>query len=127
MRGKPLQIFPDMTIATRSFTIMAIFARPFILNGFNCVAPAGAYTVDVEEERSETTTAEPGEWRQVRMSIRLETDGTINCVPVDPSALIAAMERDGAQQNQARLRKAAKARRHTARNSNAFLGRRGAI
>jgi hypothetical protein len=120
-------MFPDMTITKRSFTIMAIFARPFILNGFRRVAPAGTYTVDVEEEHSEPTTAGPGEWRQVRMSIRLEMDGTINRIPVDPPALIAAMERDGAQENQVRLRKVAKARRRTARKSNAFLGRRGAI
>jgi len=116
-----------MTTPTRSFTVTAIFARPFILNGFKCVAPAGAYTVDVEEELSEPTTAGPGEWRQVRMSIRLDTDGTINSIPLDPPALVAAMERDGAQENQVRLRKAAKTRRRTARNSNAFLGRRRTI
>jgi hypothetical protein len=115
IRGNPPQAFPEMTMATRSFTIVAIFARPFILNGFDRIAPAGAYTVDVEEECSGATAAGTGGWRQVRMSIRLESDGTINNIPVDPTALIAAMQRDGAQETQERRRKGAKARRHTAR------------
>jgi hypothetical protein len=102
------------------------FSRPFILDGFSRVEPPGVYLIEVEEERVEQLSCQPAVWREVNRSIRLEYNGVVRFLSVDPSALSSALERDTAQDTQVRLRKLEKARRETARNMNAFLGRRAA-
>ena len=102
------------------------FSRPFILDGFSRVEPPGSYLIEVQEERIERPPSQPSMWREMNLRIRLEHDGVATFLPIDPSALSSALERDTAQDTQVRLRKLEKARRETARNMNAFLGRRGA-
>jgi len=83
------QAFIDMTKATRFFTMLAIFARPCILYRFNRIAPAGAYIVDVEEERSQPTADARGGWRQVRM--RAACSNVQSAVPEGRSHLTGSM------------------------------------
>lgn len=112
-------------MVTRSSTQVVTFKRPFILNGFSQVEPSGIYIVSLLEEHVEPFTSAPESWRQVSLSIRLESDGAVRHIAVDPAALVAALERDQAQATHTSLRQVAKARHLTARNLNAFSGRRG--
>lgn len=118
MSGRPKRV------VTRFTTSVVFFKRPFILDGFGRVAPAGAYTLDIQEESADPSPTSGQEWRHLGTSIRIDLGGTIQNIAVDPSALIAALERDDAQPVNKSLDRMATSRRLTARKLNRFLGHR---
>ena len=97
------------------------FERPFILDGFGTVQPAGSYTIEIEEEKLDAVL--PESWRRLGTSIQLIRDGRTEYVSVDPYALTAALERDNAQADNLRLEKRAKSRTRIARKLNRFSSR----
>lgn len=111
-------------VVTRFSTSVVFFKRPFILDGFGRVAPAGAYTLDIQEESVDPSPTSGQEWRHVGTSIRIDLGGAVEHIAVDPSALTAALERDDAQPANKNLDRMATSRRLTARKFNRFLGRR---
>ena len=80
---------------TRHTTATVTFQRPFILDGFEQLQPAGSYIVDTEEELIDTVLS-PG-WKRTSTAMRLTRHGAIEQVPVDPEQLQEALRRDGAQ------------------------------
>jgi len=82
-----------MTTRTTSKTVT--FSRPFILDGFERVAPAGTYNVETEEELLEDVSFPA--WKRVMTSIELTHLGTTQHVWIDPAELHEALMRDGAQ------------------------------
>jgi hypothetical protein len=82
-----------MTTRTTSKTVT--FSRPFILDGFERVAPAGTYQVETEEELLEDVSFPA--WKRVMTSIELTHLGTTQHVWIDPAELHEALMRDGAQ------------------------------
>lgn len=111
-------------MVTRFTTNVVFFKRPFILDGFGRVAPAGAYTLDIQEESVDPSPTSGQEWRHIGTSIRVDLGGAIQHIAVDPSALIAALERDDAQPTNKSLDRMVTSRRLTARKLNKFVGRR---
>jgi len=97
----PFQFSPcvrERTIAmTKNTTTTVTFRRPFILDGFEQMQPAGSYIVDIEEERVDSLVVNA--WRRVSTTMRLpQPGGAIEYVPVNPEALREALLRDGAQE-----------------------------
>ena len=84
---------------TRVTSTTVTFVRPFILDGFDSLQPAGSYTVDMEEELLDVLSLSA--WRRVSTVIRLSRHGGIEHMPVDPDQLSEALRRDGAQQDPA--------------------------
>jgi hypothetical protein len=84
---------------TRLTSTTVTFLRPFILDGFEQLQPAGSYIVDTEEELMETLLAPV--WKRTSTAMRLTRHGAEEHVPVDPEQLQEALVRDGAQQDSA--------------------------
>lgn len=83
-------------MATRTSIATVVFERPFILDGFDTMQPAGSYIVDTEEEPVDSLAVNA--WRRVRTTMRLpQPGGAIEYVPVDAQALREALIRDGTQ------------------------------
>ncbi len=78
----------------RTTTKTVTFQRPFVLDGFPELLPAGTYTVDTDEEQLDSMLVEA--WRRVATTLRVRIDGAIECRPIDPDALHEALMRDGA-------------------------------
>src|SRR5206468_11999520 len=93
------------------------FRRPFILDGFEQLQPAGSYVVDTEEELIDTLLSSC--WKRVSTSMRLGRHGAVEHVPIDPEQLNEALMRDGAQQDPAlpMSSSSSKARRDRARST----------
>jgi hypothetical protein len=79
----------------RTTTKTVIFQRPFVLEGFPELLPAGTYTVDTEEEQLESLLSIG--WRRVSTTLRVRIDGSVEFRTIDPDALHEALMRDGAQ------------------------------
>jgi hypothetical protein len=83
-----------VTLRTRRETVT--FAQPFTVDGVDGAQPAGAYTVETDEEAIEGLSFLA--WRRVATVIVLPMphggSGSFQAVPVDPRALEAAMARD---------------------------------
>lgn len=83
-----------MTLRTRRETVA--FAQPFTVDGIDGTQPAGAYTVETDEEAIEGLSFLA--WRRVATVIVLPVPhggaGSFQAVPVDPRAIEAAMARD---------------------------------
>ena len=107
-------------MTTRFSSEVVVFQRPFILDGFGNIEPAGFYSVGIEEEQLNDPSGAPEVWRRLGTSIRLIRHGMTEYVSVDPRALAAALERDTAQSNTSTLEKTAKSRRTIARKLNGF-------
>jgi hypothetical protein len=82
-----------MAMRTTSKTIT--FRRPFVLEDFPTLLPAGTYVVDTNEEELDSVLFQG--WRRVSTTIRVRVDGAEEVRPVDPEALHEALMRDGAQ------------------------------
>src|ERR1041385_2105595 len=81
---------------TRHTSTTVTFRRPFILDGFEQLQPAGSYTLDIEEELLDTLLSPV--WRRTSTTMRLRRHGGLEQVPVDPEQLKEALVRDAAQQ-----------------------------
>ena len=83
-----------MTIRTSKKTVT--FRRPFVLGGFDEVLPAGAYSVETDEELLEGISFPA--YRQVLTVIHLHPKpgrpGLTQTLTIDPNELDAAVERD---------------------------------
>jgi hypothetical protein len=83
-----------MTIRTNKKTVT--FRRPFILGGFDEVLPAGAYSVETDEELLDGLSFPA--YRRILTLIRLHArpgrPGLAQVLTVDPHELDAALERD---------------------------------
>ncbi len=82
-------------MTTRSTRRTVTFRRPFVLEDFPALAPAGDYVIDTEEEKIDTVLS--SSWRRISTTIRMRVDGAIEFRLVDPQALQDALVRDGAQ------------------------------
>ena len=81
---------------TRQSSTTVTFLRPFILDGFEQLQPAGSYTLDIEEELLDTLLSPV--WKRTSTTMRLRRHGAIEQVPVDPERLKEALARDAAQE-----------------------------
>jgi len=82
-------------MATRSSSKTVTFARPFVLDGFPELLPAGDYVVDTEEEELDSMLFQG--WRRVATTMRVRIGTEVEMRSVDPEALHEALMRDGAQ------------------------------
>jgi hypothetical protein len=106
---------------TRVASTMVTFVRPFILDGFEQLQPAGSYVVDTEEELIDSLLFPA--WKRLSTIIRVSRHGGIEYIPVSPDQLSDALVRDSAQQDPTRPVSAssAKGRRDRARSALALL------
>jgi len=111
------------TVLKRIWNAVVTFKRPFILDGFGQVQPAGAYSVDTEEEKLGGSAEGVETWRRLDTRIRLIRNGTTKDVSVHPAALAAALERDNAQADDSSVENTAKSRLSVARKLNPFPSR----
>jgi len=82
-----------MAIRTSKKTVT--FKRSFVLGGFDEVLPAGAYTVETDEELLEGISFPA--YRRILTLIRLHRHpGLTQMLTIDPKELDAALERDQA-------------------------------
>ena len=83
-----------MTKRTRKDVVT--FRKPFVLDGFDEVLPAGAYSVETDEEQLAGLSFLA--YRRTSVVIRLHPDpahpGRRQTLVVDPNALDAALEHD---------------------------------
>lgn len=82
-----------MTTRTSSKTVT--FERPFVLNNFPELLPAGDYIVDTEEEELDSVLFQG--WRRVSTTMRVRLGADVEVRAVEPEALHKALMRDGAQ------------------------------
>lgn len=86
-----------VTTRTRSETVT--FREPFTLPGLDEVLPAGAYSVETDEELLQGVSFPV--YRRVLSVIRLPAEpgrpGIARSMTIDPGALAAALERDAAE------------------------------
>ena len=108
----------------RTTTKTVTFTRPFVLDGFPELLPAGTYTVDTDEEPLDSMLV--AGWRRVSTTLRVRVDGAIECLIIDPDALHEALMRDGAQGDAATLapKSTAKARYERAKRFATHAARR---
>ena len=102
-------------MTTRTISRTVTFRRPFVLEGFANLLPAGIYAVDTEEEELDSVLAQG--WRRVSTIMRVRVDGAVEVRSIHPDALHEALMRDGAQDKpgQAPSQSSAKARFDRAR------------
>jgi hypothetical protein len=105
-------------LPTRLSNTVVIFHRPFILDGFGAVQPAGNYSVEIEEEGVPPGSERPG--NRLSTKIRLTRAGVNEYLPIDPDALQTALERDNAQMDRIEQERIAKSRHSTAKKLNSF-------
>ncbi|MEJ1968966.1 MAG: hypothetical protein WDN03_10120 [Rhizomicrobium sp.] len=99
----------DKTMATRMTSRTVVFHRPFVLTGFERIAPAGSYVVDTEEEELDAVSSSI--WRKLATVMHITHGGATEYVKIDTLDLDKALARDAAQDEgpdamQARLDKA---------------------
>jgi hypothetical protein len=82
-------------MTTRSSSKTVTFARPFVLDGFPELLPAGDYIVDTEEEELDSILVQG--WRRVATAMRVRVGTEVEMRSIDPEALHEALMRDGAQ------------------------------
>jgi hypothetical protein len=82
-------------MVARSTSKTVTFARPFVLEGFPELLPAGDYVVDTEEEELDSMLFQG--WRRVATTMRVCVGDEVEMRSVDPEALHEALMRDGAQ------------------------------
>ena len=85
-------------MTTRTSKKTVTFRRPFVLGGFDEVLPAGAYSVETDEELLEGISFPA--YRRVLTVIHLQSKsgrpGLTRALTIDPNELDAALERDQA-------------------------------
>jgi hypothetical protein len=83
-------------MTTRVTTRTVTFQRPFVLEDFPVLAPAGDYVIDTEEEEIDSMLT--SSWRRVSTTMRVHVDGATEFRLVNPQALEDALTRDGSQE-----------------------------
>ena len=85
-------------MTTRTSKKTVTFRRPFVLGGFDEVVPAGAYSVETDEELLEGISF--AAYRRILTVIHLHSrsghPGLTRALTIDPNELDAALERDRA-------------------------------
>jgi hypothetical protein len=85
-----------MTIRTSEKTVT--FSKPFVIGGFDEVLPAGAYSVETDEELLEGISFPA--YRRILTVIHLRAEssnpGLARTLTIDPNELDAALQRDQA-------------------------------
>ncbi len=88
-------------MTTRTSRKTVTFRRPFVLSGFDEVLPAGAYTVETDEELLEGMSFPA--YRRILTVIHLHArsgrPGLTRTLTIDPNELDAALERDRASKD----------------------------
>jgi hypothetical protein len=84
----------ETTMPTRMLSRTVTFRRPFVLDGFEQVEPAGPYTVDTEEETLDDVSFPV--WKRVATVIHITHGAATHYVRIDPDDLRKAEERDAA-------------------------------
>ncbi len=79
-------------MAVRMISREVVFRRPFVLKGFDKVEPAGAYTVETEEESIDDVSLVV--WKRLGTVIHITHGGETEYVRVDPEDLLKALARD---------------------------------
>ena len=69
---------------TRMLIRVVTFRRPFVLDGFERVEPAGTYTVDTEEESLDEVSFPV--WKRLATVMHITHDGATEYVRIDPAA-----------------------------------------
>lgn len=82
-------------MTTRMVSRQVTFNRPFVLDGFDRVEPAGSYTVETEEESLDEVSFLA--WRRVLTLIHIVHGAETAYVRIDPEDLRKALARDEAQ------------------------------
>src|SRR6185437_6792974 len=82
----------DNTMPTRMQSRNVTFRRPFVLDGFDRVEPAGTYTVDTEEETIDDVSF--AVWKRCATVMHIVRDGATEYVRIDPEDLLKALSRD---------------------------------
>jgi len=103
-------------MTTRMLSQTVVFRRPFVLDGFERVEPAGTYTVDTEEETIDEVSF--AVWKRCATVMHIVRDGATEYVRIDPEDLRKALVRDevvGEPDDAAQARLEAGRRRNTAR------------
>jgi hypothetical protein len=111
-----------MTTRTTSKTVT--FERPFVLDDFPELLPAGDYIVDTEEEQLDSMQFEG--WRRVATTMRVRVGAEVEMRSIEPEALHEALMRDGAQDRpgQPTSQSSARARFDSARRFATYPARR---
>ena len=79
---------------TRMLSRTVTFRRPFVLEGFERIEPAGVYTVDTEEESLDEVSFPV--WKRLATVIHVTHGAATEYVRIDPDDLRKAEERDAA-------------------------------
>jgi hypothetical protein len=79
-------------MTTRMISKTVVFRHPFVLGGFERVAPAGSYLVESEEE--EVSGPPPSVWRQTVTVMHMQHEGEVSFVKIDSAELDKALLRD---------------------------------
>lgn len=101
---------------TRMLSRTVTFRRPFVLDGFEQVEPAGAYTVDTEEETLDDVSF--AVWKRNATVMHVTHGAVTEYIRIDPEDLRKAEARDAAHDEPAGAAKAlldASRERNTAR------------
>ena len=83
-------------MAVRMTSTTVVFGRPFVLNGFERLEPAGSYIVETEEESIDDVSS--AAWRRVATIMHVTRAGATEYRRIDPGDLVKALARDEAQQ-----------------------------
>ena len=77
---------------TRMLSQTVTFRRPFVLDGFERVEPAGSYIVDTEEESIDDVSF--AAWKRCATVMHVTHGGATEYMRIDPEDLRKALERD---------------------------------
>lgn len=80
-------------MAVRMTSRDVVFRRPFVLQGFDRVEPAGTYKVETEEESIDDVSFPV--WKRLATVIHITHGGATEYVRIDPEDLRKALLRDG--------------------------------
>lgn len=83
-------------MATRMTSMTVEFRRPFMLNGFEQIEPAGSYLVETEEESIDDVSMPV--WRRMATIMHVTRGGATEYRRIDPIDLAKALSRDHAQE-----------------------------
>jgi hypothetical protein len=81
-------------MSTRMTAKTVVFRHPFVLGGFERVAPAGADQVETEEEEIDGATVATSAWRRMATVIHILSEGATEYVKIDCADLDKAIARD---------------------------------
>jgi len=88
----PRLAFGNDIMSTRMTSKTVVFRHPFVLGGFERVAPAGSYLVETEEE--EIAGLPIPVWRRMATVMHMQRDGELSFVKIEAADLAKALVRD---------------------------------